>query len=266
MTNQFDNKDGGDQNIAQGDGAMGKQEVTSGDGNVTVNQGLRVKLRTVVLAVVLLAGIGGGAYYLLARYSEALLDSISKEIGDRAGQGVTLTNISHIYDAWGDYDTALKHLEQSLAMQREIGDRVGEGVTLNNISWIYHDRGDYDSALKYLEQSLAIQRDLGKRHGEGAVLNNIGNIYRIWGDYATALKYLEQSLVIQREIGDRVGQAGTIWNIGLMCENQGNLAKAEQYMSRAVEIEEKIGHPDLESDRKALEELRAAIKKQERLL
>ncbi|MCP4738560.1 MAG: tetratricopeptide repeat protein, partial [Bosea sp.] len=42
----------------------------------------------------------------------------------------------------------------------EIGDTAGEGTTLNNISQIYDARGDYTTALEYLEQSLAISREM----------------------------------------------------------------------------------------------------------
>ncbi len=61
-----------------------------------------------------------------------------------------------------EYDEALPCLEQSLAISREIGDRAGEGATLNNISTTAHARGDYATALGYLEQSLAISRDNGR--------------------------------------------------------------------------------------------------------
>jgi tetratricopeptide (TPR) repeat protein len=44
-------------------------------------------------------------------------------------EGTTLNNISQIYKARGDYATALKYLEQSLAIRKEIGDRAGEAVT-----------------------------------------------------------------------------------------------------------------------------------------
>ena len=54
------------------------------------------------------------------------------------------------------YADALPLFEQSLAIWREIGDKAGEGATLNNLSLIYHDRGDYATALTYLEQSVAI--------------------------------------------------------------------------------------------------------------
>ena len=48
----------------------------------------------------------------------------------------------------GDYNTALKFLKDALKIIREIGDKAGEGTTLNNISQIYDASGDYDTALK----------------------------------------------------------------------------------------------------------------------
>jgi hypothetical protein len=46
-----------------------------------------------------------------------------------AGEGTTLNNISQIYDAQGDYTTALTHLTNSLAIRQEIGDKAGESST-----------------------------------------------------------------------------------------------------------------------------------------
>ena len=44
-----------------------------------------------------------------------------------------LNNISQIYDAQGDYDTALSYLNQSLQIMQTIGDEPGECATLVNI-------------------------------------------------------------------------------------------------------------------------------------
>jgi hypothetical protein len=43
-------------------------------------------------------------------------------------------NISQIYQAQGDYTTALTYLTNSLTICQEIGNKAGEGTTLNNIS------------------------------------------------------------------------------------------------------------------------------------
>ncbi|RMG22501.1 MAG: tetratricopeptide repeat protein, partial [Methanobacteriota archaeon] len=152
--------------------------------------------------------------------------SISREIGDRAGEGVTLNNIGMIYHARGDYEQALKYYQESLSISREIGDRAGEGVTLNNIGQIYNARGDYEQALKYYQESLSIFREIGDRAGEGVTLDNIGQIYHARGDYEQALKYYQESLSIRREIGDRVGEGATLNNIGLIYHARGDYEQA----------------------------------------
>ena len=92
-------------------------------------------------------------------------------------------------------------MEQSLAIRREIGDKAGEGTTLNNISLIYHDRGDLATALTYLEQSLAIRREIGNKAEEGVTCWNIGFIYKDQGDLVRAEEYISRTVQIDEEIG-----------------------------------------------------------------
>ena len=141
----------------------------------------------------------GLSKHVLGNLEEALLAFESAlEAGlDNNQLGTCLNNISQIYKVRGDYDTALKYLQQSLLIQQEIGDKKGEGTTLNNLATTAHAKGDYDTALKNLQQSLLIQQEMGDKQGEGATLNNISQIYDAKGDYDTALKYLQQSLLIR---------------------------------------------------------------------
>jgi len=188
----------------------------------------------------------GKQYHALGDYETALKYyqqslAISREIGDRSGEGTTLNNIAGIYRARGDYKTALDYLQQSLAILREIGDRSGEGTTLNNISQIYDARGDYETALDYLQQSLAISREIRDRRGEGVTLNNIAGIYDALGDYETALDYLQQSLAIRREIGDRSGEGATLNNIGQIYKARGDYETALKYYQQSLAIRREIG-------------------------
>ncbi|MGR0482649.1 MAG: tetratricopeptide repeat protein [Candidatus Electronema sp. V4] len=172
--------------------------------------------------------------------------AIRREIGDKAGEGTTLNNISQIYHAKGDYTTALTYLEQSLAIHREIGDKAGEGTTLNNIGGIYDAQGDYTTALTYLEQSLAITQEIGNKAVEGATLNNISAIYHAKGDYAAALKYLEQSLGIRREIGDKAGEGTTLNNISQIYHAKGDYTTALTYLEQSLAITQEIGNKAVE--------------------
>ncbi|HRJ54356.1 MAG TPA: tetratricopeptide repeat protein, partial [Candidatus Thiothrix moscowensis] len=113
---------------------------------------------------------------------------IQQEIGDKSGEGTTLNNISQIYSARGDYDTALDFLKKSLAIQQEIGDKSGEGTTLNNMATTAHARGDYDTALDFLKQSLAIRQEIGDVAGLCATLFNMGHIHLQNEEIAEALQ------------------------------------------------------------------------------
>ena len=77
----------------------------------------------------------------------------------------------------GDFENALPFMQQSLAIQQQIGDKAGEGATLNNISQVFKAQGDYETALSYLKQSLAIQRQIGDKAGLCATLFNMGHIH-----------------------------------------------------------------------------------------
>jgi tetratricopeptide (TPR) repeat protein len=58
-------------------------------------------------------------------------------------------------------------VKQSLTIRQQIGDKAGEGATLNNISQIYDAQGDYETALDYLKQSLTIRQQIGDKAGRG---------------------------------------------------------------------------------------------------
>jgi len=182
----------------------------------------------------------------LGNYDRALNDyqqslAITREIGDRNGEGSTLNNLAITAHAKGDYDTALDYLKQSLVIAKEIGDREGEGRTLNNLATNAHAKGDYETALDYLKQSLAIIREIDDRNGEGATLNNLATTAHAKGDYETALDYLKQSLAITREIGDRNGEGTTLNNISLIYSARGDYDTALDYLKQSLAIQREIG-------------------------
>ncbi|MEO1646215.1 MAG: tetratricopeptide repeat protein, partial [Chloroflexota bacterium] len=104
-------------------------------------------------------------------------------------------------------------------------------------------------------------------------LNNIGGVYSDLGDKESALSYYEQALPIRREVGDKSGEAVTSYNIGMIHYEQGDLDEAIRYVGRCVELDEIVQHPDLESDRRTLEQLKQlrdggedTVSEQERLV
>jgi len=182
---------------------------------------------------------------------------IQKQVGAKAGEATTLNNIAGVYSALGDKRQALAYYEQALPLQKQVGDKAGEATTLNNIGSVYSALGKKAQALEYYQQALPLQKQVGDKAGEATTLNNIGGVYSALGAKAKVLDYYKQALVLQNQVGDRWGEAATRFNIAQTAAEFGEFARAEAELEIVVAIEEAIGHPNLESDRKALARMRA---------
>jgi tetratricopeptide (TPR) repeat protein len=87
-----------------------------------------------------------------------------------------------VYGGLGEPQRALEYFGQALPMRREVGDRAGEAVTLNNIGAVYDGLGEPRRALEYYGQALPIAREVGGRAGEAATRYNVAMIHRAQGD------------------------------------------------------------------------------------
>ncbi|MFC5940626.1 tetratricopeptide repeat protein [Micromonospora harpali] len=58
-----------------------------------------------------------------------------------------------MYDRLGDWQQALEFLSQALPVRREVGDRAGEANTLTNIGHVHSRLGDRRRALEFFTQA-----------------------------------------------------------------------------------------------------------------
>jgi tetratricopeptide (TPR) repeat protein len=75
------------------------------------------------------------------------------------------------YSALGQTSRAIEYHEQALAISREIGDRRGEGTRLGNLAEVLVDEGRYAEAIKLAQESAKIKDEIGQpaSYGYGRV-------------------------------------------------------------------------------------------------
>jgi CHAT domain-containing protein len=61
----------------------------------------------------------------------------------------------------GQYPKAIDYYQQALVITREIGDKKGISMNLTNLGVVYDDLGQYPKAIDYYQQALVIQREIG---------------------------------------------------------------------------------------------------------
>lgn len=136
--------------------------------------------------------------------------------------------------------------------------RRDEGTTLNNLSGIYDARGDYDTALRYLEQSLAIQREIGDKAGLVATLHNMGHIAWQADNAEHAMTLWSEALTIAMETRDAQGLFHTAGTLGQVFASAGALAQARQLLQLAVEVGKTAGFPEVQEVEALLHRLPSA--------
>jgi tetratricopeptide (TPR) repeat protein len=188
----------------------------------------------------------GLAYAELSRVEEAIgyyeqALAIAREIGDRRGEGNALGNLGMVYKNLDRVEEAIVCYEQALAIAHKIGNRRGEGNTLGNLGVAYAHSNRVEEAITYYERALTIDHDIGNRRGEGATLVNLGLAYAHQGRLEQAIGCYEQALAIARAIGNRRGEANALGNLGLACTALGQVEQAIGYHEKQVMIARDIG-------------------------
>jgi serine/threonine protein kinase len=169
--------------------------------------------------------------------------AISREIGDRFGEGNSLGNIGIAYKDLGDTHRAIKYHKKHLVIANEIGDRRGEASALSNLGNAFSDQRDAHQAIGYYEQALAINRELGDLRREGNALNGLGNALLLLGEARQAIGYSELALEIAREVGDKRGEGYSLNGLGVAYDQLGEALRAIEYFEKALVIQREIADP-----------------------
>jgi tetratricopeptide (TPR) repeat protein len=95
---------------------------------------------------------------------------------------------------------AIEYYKQQLDITREIGDRQGEGNAFSGLGVAYYSLGEYRRAIDYHDQRLAITREIGDREGEGNAHWNMSLALDELGQRKDAIAHAEVALTIYEQI------------------------------------------------------------------
>jgi Flp pilus assembly protein TadD len=189
-------------------------------------------------------------YYTDLVYLYSQLIAAWEKTGEKENPnyGAALNNLGYAYNSLGQYQQAIKFLEQSKQIATDIGDRNSEGKSLGNLGLAYSSQGQYQQAIELFQQSKEIATEIGDRNSEGLCLNNLSNAYQSLGQYQQAIEFLQQSLQIVREIGDRNTEGLCLMNLGLADFSQGQYQEAIELFQQSKQIATEIGDRNTEAN------------------
>lgn len=164
-----------------------------------------------------------------------------REVQAGSLEGAALTNVGRVHDVLGEPDEALARYQEALARLRSLGDRNGVARTLNQMAVLYRETGDLQEALACYGEALEVFRELQDGRWQARVLHNLGTVYHALGEPRQALASYEPALALWRTAGDRDGEAATLANLGLVRLRLGDARAALELHRQALELYRAIG-------------------------
>jgi tetratricopeptide (TPR) repeat protein len=163
-------------------------------------------------------------------------------IQDRQCESAALGNLGNVYLDLGEYEMAISYHEQSLAISRQISDRIREGQALGSLGITHRHLGQYEQAIDYYEQALAIAQATNNRKMEGKVLGNLGSVYELLGPTVIAIDYSERALVIAQEVNDLRIEGFWLGNLGNAYRSLGQNARAIDYYKQGLVVSQETNN------------------------
>ncbi|CAM3322622.1 SARP family transcriptional regulator [Kibdelosporangium persicum] len=167
------------------------------------------------LAEASMLDILGLVYYNLSDYQRAIMHhndalALNRRIGNRAGEAASLHNLGRVHSQLGRPAQAASYYSQALTINRETGNRVGEATGLNYVGVAQLSLGRPDQALSWHKQSITLARELGNRYVEARALNGAGLAHWAMGELDNSVQCHLRALATCRQLGDRHGEVSTI--------------------------------------------------------
>ena len=95
---------------------------------------------------------------------------ITKEVGDKAGEGIAYCNLCNGYHRLGDFQKAFHYYRHFTTAE--------EGIAYGNLGNAYHSLEDFQEAFDYHKRYLQIGNKAGDKAREGIAYCNLGNAHQ----------------------------------------------------------------------------------------
>jgi tetratricopeptide (TPR) repeat protein len=124
---------------------------------------------------------------------------MDQELDNKAGVARHVGNLGTLYAELGDYDQAVEHFKQALAMNRAFGFVPSVAGWLNNLGIMARDKGDLQAALEYFDEAIPLHRSIGKKDRLGESLIDKAEVLILLGRAAEARELADEGLALAHE-------------------------------------------------------------------
>lgn len=175
------------------------------------------------------------------RWDEALesyLDALERymEAGDRKGVCETNRAMGVVYGNKGDFASARRCFESSLAMAEETGDQAAAAKARGNLATIYDLEGRVDESENANKWCLNYFIETGDVKAAAITANNLGVLNMTRERFEVASEYFEKTISSGRVLGNKQIVSTALVNCAYCYARAGQTSQALAYTDEAVQM------------------------------
>jgi len=149
----------------------------------------------------------------------------------------------------GHPDEALRAFLAAYRINKKLGNNILATFNLQQAASILRDEGQYEQAIRYLEESIQLSQNAGSLAGLASAYNALGALYTVQHSYEKALAYFRLALSMKKDIGSPKKILNTIVNMADVyvrtAQYDSCLALCREYLPLSRKIEHKIAESNL---------------------
>jgi response regulator RpfG family c-di-GMP phosphodiesterase len=171
-----------------------------------------------------------------------------KKSGDSVSTLESLLALGRVQRDLGNFAKAAEHFEYALKLAQDVSHPQTEVEAMNLQASVHNAQGKTATALKCLQESLAIAERYELREQQANILTNIGTLHTSLGNHPSALEALRTAHRWLRDIAPSSrSEAVNLIHLGLLYREMNDTAMAEDFFSEAKEIGRSSEDPMVEA-------------------
>ncbi|MCB9435334.1 MAG: tetratricopeptide repeat protein, partial [Ardenticatenaceae bacterium] len=134
--------------------------------------------------------------------------AIDIEFNDRYSQASTYHQLGIVAQAQRQWETAVSHYQQALAIKIELNDRYSQASTYGQLGLLAEAQEQWAEAANHLLQALTIFAEFGDQHLTAQTVRNVARVWLASGDAGIAGRLAAVLGVSAAEAATLLSQAG----------------------------------------------------------
>lgn len=196
------------------------------------------------VAVFLFISMVIGVFPLSGQQKIDSLQSVIKTAEDDTNKVNTLIKLGKEYERAGDYESAMKNVNEALELSDDLGYDNGIAQSYHTMGGFYYNQGNFRESRDMFTLALEVRTRQGNKTGMAMLYNNIGQVNNQLGESGIALENFAEAVKLNKETGDKHRLADNYNNIGVNYYNRGEVDKGLENQLEAKRLKEEIGETD----------------------